>query len=277
MAFIDENVYAFGIDGSRYASSNGLMDFKVAALSVPTIRFVAFREGISWAYKDPFFDYHWSEAKTMHQLRRTEVSVEPMPVGRFAYHVLYPGEDITRQVDNCFKNIGDQADWYHDRLVIDAELDHGQSRTRITYAINTFGELCKAETGMLPVLYSRYYWLLEFTYPCDLLQFDHWLAQYRSQYAYPAFTPEREPPPNPTFGHWLIHQTGDKADADRFGVYGKHYFDTDRWNGDAATVAEYFDLKDTTEPGFTLEEQVAKNAADIHDLQGRVKSLEEGD
>jgi len=60
---------ALGIDISRYASANKLMDFEVAAKT--DVRFIAVREGISWAYKDPFFDYHWSQIPKMTEWRNT--------------------------------------------------------------------------------------------------------------------------------------------------------------------------------------------------------------
>jgi hypothetical protein len=267
---IDESKYAFGLDGSRYWSTNSFPDWQVMANYKPYVRFIAFRKAISWGYTDSFFNYHWEQLSTLHQLREEET----LPVGRLAYHVLYPGEDVQRQADNWFRDL--QADWTHDRLVIDAELDHGQSRQRITYAINTMGEICRSRTGMLPLLYARYYWLRDFTYPDALLNFDHWLAQYRLPYAFPAFTPEREPPPNPTFGHWLITQTGDKGDADMFGVYGKHYIDRDRWNGGSDAVAAYFQFeKEEPSVPATIEERVELLEVDSKMLKQRVAILEE--
>jgi len=249
---IDHNKFAFGLDWARYISSNSLPDWGVMANYKPYVRFVGIRKAISWGYQDPFFNYHWEQAKTLHELR----SEETAPVGRVAYHVLYPGEDIQNQADNWFRDL--KADWTHDRLCIDAELDHGQSSNRITYAINTMGEICQGRTGLLPILYTRYYWLQTYAIPKALLEFDHWLAQYRLAYDFPAFTPEREPPPNPTFGNWLITQTGDKGDADMFGVYGKHYIDRDRWNGGAEKVSEYFNFTSITPqpPQYTDKEKL---------------------
>jgi GH25 family lysozyme M1 (1,4-beta-N-acetylmuramidase) len=259
--------YAFGIDISRYDSANSLMDFEVAAKYEPFIRFIAVREGISWAYKDPFFDYHWNEIPKMDELRGGG-----KPVGRLAHHVLYPGENVEAQVDNLFKNIGNQADWTHDRLVIDAELDHNQSKARITTALVDFGALCEKETGRLPIIYSRRNWLLTYTNANELFQFDLWLAQYRWPLPFPLYTPEYEPPPQTEGLHgWLIHQTGDKGHGDLFGVAGKHYVDLNRWNGDDKAVAEYFGY-DVVQPPpppppLTLEERVT-------DLERRVTDLE---
>lgn len=258
---INENDYAFGIDISRYDSANSLMDFEVAAKYEPYIRFMAVREGISWAYKDPFFDYHWNEIPKMDEMRGGG-----KPVGRMAYHVLYPGENVKAQVDNLFKNIGDQADWAHDRLVIDAELDHNQSRLRITQALLEFGALCKNETGRLPIIYSRRNWLIQFTQVDQLTAFDLWLAQYRFSNPYPFYTPEYEPPPQTEGLHgWLIHQTGSKNEGDKVGVAGKHYIDSNRWNGGSDAVAEYFGYANLPQPpqppqppALTLEERVER-------------------
>ena len=253
---------AFGIDISRYASANELMDFEVAAKYEPYIRFIAIREGISWAYKDPFFDYHWNEITKMAEWRGGG-----KPVGRMAYHVLYPGENIQAQVDNLFKNVGDQADWAHDRLVIDAELDHSQSKVRITQAIIDFGALCEKVTGRLPIIYSRRNWLLEDTQVGQLTKYDLWLAQYRWPIPYPLYTPEYTSPPQTDGLHgWLIQQTGCKGNADLFGVYGKHYIDLDRWNGN--DVTEYFGYNEVAPPPpMTLEEQVADNTRRIEILE----------
>jgi GH25 family lysozyme M1 (1,4-beta-N-acetylmuramidase) len=257
---------AFGIDISRYDSANSLMDFEVAAKYKPFIRFIAVREGISWAYKDPFFDYHWNEIPKMDEMRGGG-----KPVGRMAYHVLYPGENITAQVDNLFKNIGNQADWTHDRLVIDAELDHGQSRARITTAIMEFGARCRVVTGRLPVLYARRLWLQEHTQVDQLTAFDLWLAQYKWPRPYPLYTPEYPSPPETDGLHgWLIHQTGDKNEGDLVGVKGKYYVDFNRWNGDAAEVAKYFGYDSVTPPQpppLTLEERVADNTRRIEILE----------
>jgi hypothetical protein len=224
------------------------------------------REGISWGYKDPFFDYHWREAGKMHQYRIND----NVPVGRIAYHVIYPGEDVKAQVDNLFKNIGDQADWEHDVIAIDAELDHGQTKGRITYALNEFGKLCKERTGILPMLYSRYYWLLEHTNVSDLDNFEMWLAHYLNPLPYPLYTKEKEPPPLHFKDRgWRIHQGGSKGKGDDVGVLGKHYVDHNRWNGGVETVIEYFNFDKPSQPPMTLEEWVADHERRIEKLEAK--------
>ena len=146
---IDHNKFAFGLDFARYISSNSLPEWKVMANYKPYVRFCGIRKAISWGYQDPFFNYHWEQVKTLHQLRDEET----LPVGRIAYHVLYPGENIQSQADNWFRDL--QANWDNDRLCIDAELDHNQSPSRITYAINTMGEICRSRTGTVSYTHLR--------------------------------------------------------------------------------------------------------------------------
>ena len=127
----------FGIDIARYASTNGQMDFKIAAKHKPLIRFMAVRAGISWGYEDSWFSYHWQEIPKMPEYRDGHINDIPdwaMPVGRCAYHVIYPSQPVMRQTDNLFRIIGNMADWEHDQIVIDAELDQDQGRYTITNA-----------------------------------------------------------------------------------------------------------------------------------------------
>lgn len=244
--------YAFGIDISRYDSNNGLMDFSVVAQHEPKVRFIAIRSSISWGYKDPFFLYHWREVGKMDN------------VGRLAYHVLYPGENVQKQADNWFEAL-ENPNWSHDRLVIDSELDHNQSKTRITDATNELGEICRSRTGMMPLLYSRRYWMLDHYDIYSLnKEFLLWLAQYRWPADFPAYTDEYEPPPQ-TYGltgfQWLVHQTGDHCKP--IGVTGnKHYQDYNRWNNEFMTVDDYFGFDDEVivvpPPELTLEERVER-------------------
>ena len=75
---IDETKHAFGLDGSKYWSSNGLANFKtLAQVTDPVVRFLAFRATISWGYIDSFFGYHWSEAKKVKQYRRPPTGFLP--------------------------------------------------------------------------------------------------------------------------------------------------------------------------------------------------------
>lgn len=252
---------AFGIDISIFDSNNGLMNFGLVAEHEPRVSFIAIRSNISWGYQDKWFPYHWDEVGKMDR------------VGRMAYHVLYPGEDVQRQADNWFNTVGPVANWEHDRLVIDWELTHNQSKRRITDAIKQMAAICKARTGRYPVLYTRRLLLRDYTYPSELTFLDLWLAQYRWALPYPLYTPEYPPPPDlpPYFNDWLIHQTGDKGKP--IGTTGnKYYMDYNRWNGDEQSVMDYFGFTDEVMPEpepLTLEERVADNTRRIEILENK--------
>lgn len=112
----------FGIDLSKYntsADGKQKVDFDIiAATTPPYVAFVAMRAGISWGYQDPWFNYYFTETQRIKRI--------PMP-----YHVLYPGQDATRQMDNFFRILG-SIDFKTTPLVLDLELDHGQTKSRIT-------------------------------------------------------------------------------------------------------------------------------------------------
>lgn len=263
---IDETKHAFGLDGSRHWSSAGLAYFqKLAQARNPTVRFLAFRAVISWGYVDAFFAYHWAETAKIAEYRKTLVIGAPedfyMPVGRCAYGVLYPGEDPKRQAYHLLKTVTDtgSVDWTHDRLVIDNELHHNQSRSRITYAVNTYGEILKAETGRLPFHYMRYFWLRDHTILADLLDFPDWYAQYLRAIPGIRYRKEYPCPPNPTIPGkvWGVHQSAERGDPRPFGVTGKQVIDYDRWNGGKEAVFKEFNLDDGgTSPVLTYQEKV---------------------
>jgi GH25 family lysozyme M1 (1,4-beta-N-acetylmuramidase) len=244
---------AFGIDISRYQylpDGSKKMDFEaVAKHKDPFVSFVVCRAGISWGYQDPWFKRNWDEIGKIGDYRDGD------PAGRGAYHVIYPGEDPIAQVDNLFRIIGDGADWDHDRLVIDAELDHGQSEETITNAIRRFAYVCHTRTGRYPILYTRTQWLYAYTAWNDLAFMDMWLAQYRYPLPYPLYTPEYQCPPVLGYGEnqnnprvvkeWLIHQTTDRGKS----IGGASYFmDYNRWNGKHEDVMKYFGMYEHEEP-----------------------------
>jgi len=243
---------AFGIDISKYnysADGSKKPDFdKMKA----TCSFVAVRAGISWGYADPWFAYSWEHLKG---------------TPRMAYHVPYFGENPTSQMDNFFKIVGN-ADWNTDRLVLDAELVHTNTKAQITRTTVDCMKLCKARTGRYPIIYSRAGWVNEHMSVIDMPEADWWLAQYLTPRVYPLFTPEKESPPLLPNGvtNWLIHQTAEKQSGSAVGVVS-YYVDTNRWNGDNDVMKAYFGV--TTPPviPLTLEEKVA-------DHEKRISALE---
>jgi len=215
----------FGIDISRYQySADGTQkpDFeKVNA----TCDFVAVRAGISWGYTDPWFSYSWANI------------VKP----RLAYHVVYPGEDANRQMEHFLNIVKPEA---NDRLVLDMELDHGQTKAKITYTLLTCMELLRENTGRYPIIYSRALWVDQFLDVSRLpLVTLWWLANYYKPNPAPQYTPEYPPPPLLPKGvdSWFMHQTSEKGNGSAVGVVSR-YVDTNRFNGTLDELRAYFGL-----------------------------------
>ena len=216
--------FPIGVDVSKY---QGDVNFDVLNNKV---EFVGIRATVSWGYVDPKFQRNWTLAK----------------LPRLAYHVIYPGEDARRQTDH-FLSIVKPGE--HDRLVLDMELDHGYSRTRITDTLLECLALILENTGRYPVIYSRASWVNQFLDVSRLPKLDWWLAGYRKPLPSPLYTPEATPPPALPKGvdNWLIHQTCERGNGSEFGV-ASHYIDIDRWNGTNQELLAYFGLTEETTP-----------------------------
>ena len=226
--FTTNQQYPLGIDLSVYNSSadgRRRPNFDLIAAHQPSVEFIAMRAGQSWGYRDPAFSYYLAEAQ------RIGVCILP-------YHVVFPGESARRQMDS-FLRILAGVDLASVRLVLDLELDHGQTRSKITQTLNECLQILQAETSRLPLVYSRTSWVNEHLSLRDLPELDWWLAQYLPRRSYPAYTPEFPCPPRLPEGLsvWRIHQTSERAPA--IGGSG-WYMDYDRWNGTRAELMAYF-------------------------------------
>ena len=230
--------YPLGIDISAYQfSSDGKRKPNFDIINAKC-EFVAVRAGISWGYQDKWFQYSWQH----------------LTVPRMAYHVIYPEESAVNQMQH-FLNIVRPTDT--DRLVLDVELDHGQTKTKITDTLVQCLEYVKAQTGRYPIVYSRAGWINQFVDVSELPSVDWWLANYLKALPYPLYTPEKNPPPALPRGvtKWLIHQTSQYANGSEFGV-ASHYVDLDRWNGSSEDILAYFGLTDAPAPEPPLERKV---------------------
>lgn len=220
---------AFGIDISKYQSSpdgSVRMNFdKVANYKTP-ISFIAARAGVSWGYRDPMFDFYWSE-------------MARIKVCRMAYFVVYFGESATSQMDALFRIMEGKTNWRHDRLALDLEVAGINPPERITATTAKCLEIIKYRTGRYPIVYSRASWVNENMRVMDLPKLDWWLATYRRALPDPFLTPEHAGPPLLPRGvdTWLIHQTSDRGP--RIGSVSYHT-DHNRWNGDTQDVLRYF-------------------------------------
>lgn len=226
------NQFTFGIDISRYNTNpdgSKKVDFDlIAKHNTPEVVFICMRSGISWGYQDPWFSYYMQEAARINRVR-------------MAYHVLFPGESAHRQMDNFFRILG-EIDFSKIPLVLDLELDHGQTMTRITQCTADSVNIIQRRTDRKPIIYSRAGWVNQFLNAYDLPPVDWWFAQYKWPRPYPLFTPEYPCPPTLPRGvtQWLIHQTAARGQS--IGAPAAHFMDYNRWNGDKAAVLSYANM-----------------------------------
>lgn len=195
-----------------YSRHQGKIDFTVAQNN--GVLGMATRATISWGYKDPKFAYNYEKAGYSGMYRTS-------------YHVLYPGEDVIRQLDN----------WYeaHPEIdviprVIDLELEHSVSPAQIAHQVAQMSDIINQRDGVNPIIYSRKNlidaWLA--TWDTGLLN-DHyfWLAQYLTD-----STKEHQGPPalpnNLSPENVVLHQTNDRI-AGFPGEVESASVDWDRW------------------------------------------------
>ncbi|MEN6480966.1 MAG: GH25 family lysozyme, partial [Anaerolineaceae bacterium] len=214
------------------------MDFNAVQAHSEEVVFIAARAGVSWSYKDPMFDYYWSE-------------MVRIGACRLAYHVIYPSQDVTKQVDHnmrILESVGFDAE--HERTVLDLELDQGIGKQRMTDQVAAYLNQMKQHTGRYPILYSRAQWLNTYLYFEQLPAVDLWLAQYCANVTPPAYNQEAPQPPKLPKGAstWLIHQTGSQMPGPPLGAIS-HYLDYNRWNGNHEAVLAYFGISEAPEPG----------------------------
>ena len=219
---------AFGIDLSRYnTSADGKLkpDFDIIAAHKPEVVFIAMRASISWGYQDPWFSYYFSEATRINRVR-------------LAYHVLFPGESPSVQMDNFFRILGD-IDLEYTPLVLDLELHHNHTVNTITKCTSEAVKIIKERSGRIPFIYSRAGWINQYVKVSDLPPVHWWLAQYRWSRPYPLFTLEYESPPALPSGvsTWTIHQTANRGAS--IGAKAMHYMDYNRWNGTKLDVYNF--------------------------------------
>lgn len=152
----------FGIDQSQY---QGLTHYNVFAIAQPEAEYCAVRTGISWGYQDKFFPHHWGGLK--------DIGVKRAP-----YHVLFPNEDINRQVDNMLRVTADDPG--EGPPIADVELIHGASRQRLTDAAEAFCERLKLKYGRAPIMYTRPYFVRDEMVPDASWYNDYywWMAVY---------------------------------------------------------------------------------------------------
>ena len=223
---------AFGIDLSKYntsADGKQQVNFDEIARHEPEVTFIAMRAGISWGYQDPWYAYYFAEAGRISRIR--------MP-----YHVLYPGQPAQSQMDNFFRIMG-EIDFTVTPLVLDLELHHGQTVSRITKTTAESLNILTRRSGRMPIIYSRTGWINQYLRVSDLPPAHWWLAQYRWPLPYPLYTPEHPGPPTPLpvgIPTWLIHQTASRGKS--IGTKAMHYMDYNRFHGTKNDLRKFVGL-----------------------------------
>ena len=220
----------FGIDISSYQGRS--IDY---TLMKQNTKFVAVRAGISWGYEDPVFAQSWRALKGHN---------------RIAYHVLYPSQDVTRQVDWFFDILSRAGfDPKTDRLAIDIELWQGQTPQRVTEATTQMYDQITERTGRKPIIYSAAWFVNpRMVVTPKLADADWWIANYPPKGSAPGV--EHPGPPILPRGitSYLIHQTSETGIGKNVGL-PSGAIDTNRWNGTDDDVRAYFGLiEPPTEP-----------------------------
>lgn len=226
----------FGLD---FSSNQGMVNFAKLAKpeGFPKIEFLAMRTGISWAYKDSFFETYWNSTKSI------------LSIPRLAYHVLYPRENIKIQVDNMKSRFpGGVFDGHG--VVNDMELVHLASRSQLSEACYEFTNRLRDWAKKPVFIYTRYGFILDYM--------DYWSSKYvswmKDQLWWMANYYGLDNNGNPILAEFptnsikvppalkslklAIHQTGAKGDGWKVGTVSRQV-DTNRW---CLSDTEYQDL-----------------------------------
>jgi lysozyme len=158
--------YTLGIDVSKW---NGAMNWQTAEDAGAKFAFI--RAGsINKTSGVCYTDYRFEENSTE--------APGHFPVGFYWYY--RPQHDPEKQADYLSELIGDK-DW---KLppVLDLEESGGLSAAAVTNSAASFALRVNENLSMLPLLYSRAYWLNDNTVPDDFMKMlKLWIARYTSK------------------------------------------------------------------------------------------------
>lgn len=220
----------FGIDIYR---GDAPVVWELVAKSPLKPQFIGIRAGISWAYRDPFFQSSWVGAG--------QINLKRMP-----YFVGYFGEDAKAQVKNWKKIMDGQIG--EGPEILDAELDHGYGFVKIQSTMYDILRYMEDEFLRKPIIYSRADWInkyisgAETIYPIKppkwLNDYYWWLAHYNLDKSI-----EKQGPPALPKGvsreKVLIHQSAEPPTPAGFGTCGSK-LDFDRWQNSGNPTFEQF-------------------------------------
>ena len=243
----DKRVFGIDISGNQ---GNINFDKINTSTNFPKVRFIIARTGISWAYKDAWFETYWQRMKQIN-------------VVRMAYHVLYPKENIKAQVDNMASRFSNK-EFDGDGITADVELIHDASREQMSNATYEFVNRLRDWSKMPTFIYSRFQFVND-----QFSLSDSWLKWYEQQYWHMAnysktlmeFPTSNIWYPRDYMKSWklLMHQTGEKGDGKHIGTVSAQV-DTDRWCLSDLAFDMMFKVQAPVEPPVvippTLEQKV---------------------
>ena len=256
----DKRIFGLDLSGNQ---GNINFDLIRNPIAFPEIKFVACRTGISWAYKDSWFETYWRKL------------LETPKIKRLAYHVLYCGESIKAQVDNMASRFPDRI-FDGDGVVNDLELDHGLPKGKISEATYEFTNRLQDWTKKPVLIYSRFSWVDTFMDTTTSKYVDWyakqiwWMANYygKNFLGIPILaefpTVDMYKPKKLEYFDVVIHQTGEKGDGKKVGT-ASNQVDTNRWTQSDERFYRLFgdyevptDPSDPSQPVPNLEEKVIK-------------------
>ena len=215
-----------GIDVSKWQK---FMNWLIA--SSAGARFAFIRAGSISVGGEIYTDYQFE--------RNARIAPDYMPIGFYWY--FRPYHDPVKQ-GNYFCDLIKDKRW---KLppVIDLEVAGNLSPLDVTTRTGTFALTINDRLGVLPILYSRAYWLNKNTVTNDLLKLlDLWIARYTSKskpwgnlFDFPGIKPRDYD--DWKFWQWSADGNGRGAE---FGAESKS-IDLDYFNGDQAALDKYTD------------------------------------
>ena len=213
-------LYPFGVDVS---SHQGVINWDKVAAFTPKVRFAFIRAGVSYAYEDPQFQTNWKEAKRV-------------GIDRGAYHALYPGQDVKRQVDNFARIVG--SDKGELAMVGDVELVHNVIPQAYLPTMGDYlariSDVCKRPA----INYTRASFIDSYVLgnqnpPAWFNDYDWWLAQYLLsgiEHVGPPILPR-----GVRRDRVIVHQTSEKGEGLKAGMQSAG-LDYNRWQEPTARL-----------------------------------------
>ena len=220
--------YVLGVDVSKW---QGDMDWEKCADAGAKFAFI--RAGsINNVTGECYTDYHFE--------RNASLASDHFPVGFYWY--FRPNHDPIKQAD-YFCNLIEEELWTLPP-VIDLETSGGLSPAQVTDSAARFALHIYEHLEVLPLLYSRGYWLNQNTIPDDFMKMlDLWIARYTSKgkpwgniLPYPDL-PGIKPRDYDTWLFWQWSADGNGRGAE-FGASSRS-IDLNYFNGDQAAFDVY--------------------------------------